>query len=378
MFQATLARAAAISNTRRIPVDTSPSWFKSANSGEWGTVPGGSLSASGVMETGAGSIIGAWGGAVINTVGIYNGASFISGTFLVLWGGGHGDYSGNEFYCFGPLENETPAWYKPRNSTSPAPNNVDQDGSGNPVARHTNQSIAYVGGSRNWLFASGGIARATDANGVSLSHVLQFNTASPNSNLPWTTKTAPPAPADVSAVDTSTNRIWSHPNAANEVQYYDIGSDTWNRVLFKSPGWSTGSACSAIDPTRGIWAIYYGTGINFFRLNDISGNDYYTPTTTGTAPTGAGSIIWDATADSFKVWNGNGKQVFTLTPPATNPYQGGNAWTWSSVTPGAGSTPSAAATNGTFGRFAYIDNNSGLRAYVLLNSSTESLYFYKP
>lgn len=378
MFQATLARAAAISNTRRIVSNNAPSWYTSANSAEWLTVPGGSLSASGVMETGAGSIIAAWGGGIVNTVGIYNGATQISGTFPTIWGGGHGDYSGNELYPFGPLENETPAWYKPRAASSPAPVNVSQDGSGNPVARHTYQSIVHVPGSRNWLFASGGVARSTDANGVSVSHVFQFNTASPNSNQPWTTKAAPPAPADVSAYDPTTERIWSHPDVANEVQYYDIGADTWTRVLFKSPGWSTGNACSAIDYTRGIWAIYWSGGINFFRLNDINANDYYAPSTTGTAATGAGSIIYDPVADAFKVWNGNGKQIFTLAPPATSPYQGGNSWTWSSTTPAGGSTPSAAATNGTFGRFSYIDNGTGLRGYLLLNSSTESFYFYKP
>jgi len=354
-----------------------PSWYSSANSSEWTTVPGSSLSASGVMQSGDDIFINAWGGGIVNTTGVYSGTTFIPGTFFILFGGGHSDSSSNAVYACGPLEDETPAWYRLRDRTSSPPTNVSEDGSGNPVSRHTYQSISYVGGAKNWLFCSGGLARYSDANGIAVAHVFQFNTSDPNTNQPWTTKTAPPAAADVSAYDSSTGRIWSHPDAANEVQYYDVSADSWTRVLFKSPGWATGSACSAIDTSRGIWAIYYSTGLNFFRTNDINANDYYAPSTTGTAPTGAGSIIYDPVADVYRVWNGNGKQIFTLTAPGSSPYQGGNSWTWSSATPAGGSTPSAAATNGTFGRFAYV-NNGSMRGYLLLNSATGSFYFYKP
>lgn len=352
-------------------------WFEDALANQWTIVPGGSLSASGVMETGAGAIVSAWGGGVVNTVGIYSGSTFIPGTFLSLWGGGHGDYSGNEIYPFGPLESASPTWYKPRNPTSPAPINVSEDGSGNPVARHTYQSITYLGGARNWMLATGGVARSTDANGVGLTHVFDFNQTSPNTNQPWSTKANPPAPADVTCYESTSGLIWSHPNAANEVQTYDVATDTYSRTLFKSPGWSTGNAVSAIDTNRGIWAIYWSGGINFFRTDSAALNDYYTPSTTGTAPTGAGSILWDPVADAFKVWNGNGKQLFTLTPPASSPYQGGNAWTWSNATASSGDTPDSQSTNGTFGRFNYIDNGSGLRGYILLNSASSSAYFYK-
>lgn len=352
-------------------------WFEDALANQWTIVPGGSLSASGVMETGAGAIVSAWGGGVVNTVGIYSGSTFIPGTFLSLWGGGHGDYSGNEIYPFGPLESASPTWYKPRNPTSPAPINVSEDGSGNPAARHTYQSITYLGGARNWMLATGGVARSTDANGVGLTHVFDFNQASPNSNTPWSTKANPPAPADVTCYESTSGLIWSHPNAANEVQTYDVATDTYSRTLFKSPGWSTGNAVSAIDTNRGIWAIYWSGGINFFRTDSAALNDYYTPSTTGTAPTGVGSILWDPVADAFKVWNGNGKQLFTLTPPASSPYQGGNAWTWSNATASSGDTPDSQSTNGTFGRFNYIDNGSGLRGYILLNSASSSAYFYK-
>lgn len=354
-----------------------PAWYADATSNQWTTLPVGTLSASGVMETNAGLIFSAWGGGVVNTVGIYDGATWRPGIFIIVWGGGHSDYGGNEVYACGPLNTDSQAWYKLRSSTSPVPTNVSQDGSGNPVSRHTYQSITYIGGSRNWMFATGGLARYNDANGIAVSHVFQFNTASPGSNQPWTTKAVPNAAADVCAYDPTTGIIWSHQDAANEVQSYNVDTDTYSEALFKSPGWSTGNACSAIDTNRGIWAIYWSGGINFYRLNAGTGNDYYTPSTTGTAPTGSGSILWDSVADAFKVWNGNGKQIFTLTPPGANPYQGGNSWTWSSATPGAGATPDAAQTNGTFGRFSYVNNGAGLKGYVLLNSSTSSAYFYK-
>lgn len=353
-----------------------PSWYSGTPSGQWAALPGQTLSASGVLQTGDEAILSAWGGGIYNTVGLYDGATWVPGVFLILWGGGHGDSSSNAVYAFGPMNTDTPTWRRLRDRTSPAPNNTSEDGSGNPVSRHTYQSIAYDP-VHNWMFSSGGLARHSDANGIIETHTFQFNTASPNVNQPWTKKTNAPGAADVSAYDNVSGLIWSHQDAQNQVQAYNTGTDTWSSDTFKSPGWSGGNACSAIDTTLGLWAIKWNAGLNFFRTTSTA-NDYYTPSQTGTAPTGTTSILYDPVAGAFKCWNGNGKQLFTLTPPGTSPYQGGNAWTWSSSTPAGGATPDAAQINGTYGRFGYVDNGDGLRGYFLFNSSTGSVYCYKP
>jgi hypothetical protein len=354
-----------------------PTWRTAINPDEWGTLPNSQLSTSGVMESGAGSVISAWGGGFLNTKGVYNGSTFIAGTFLCVWGGGHGDYSGNEMYAYGPLENDSPTWLKLRNPTSPAPDSVAEDGSGNPVSRHTYSAINYIGsGSRNWMVSMGVADRYSDAGGSVVSHKFDFDTASPNTNNPWSkVADAADSPNKDTAFDSALNRVWYRPGTANSVGYYDVAANTHSSGLFKSPPWSGSTACD-VDTALGIWAIRSSdVAICFYRTNNGTGNDYYTPSTTGTAPSTANlGLAYDPLLGRFACRD-TGKSIFYLTPPATSPYQGGNAWTWSSETPSGGSTPSAGTTNGTYGRFRYVGGS--LRGYILLNSATESIYYFR-
>ena len=96
--------------------------------------------------------------------------------------------------------------------------------------------------------------------------------------------------------------------------------------------------------------------------------------------TGAnGSIVYDAFNDCFVVWpgGGNGGTLYTLKAPATNPYQGGNLWTWTKISPATGATPDLESATGTFGRFRAV-SNSVTPGYILLNGVTSSIYFYRP
>ena len=362
----------------RASIETVPSWL--GTTGRWSSIAT-PLSTSGVQQDFAGGQgVFAYSGGVVNSEGIYNGSTFISGPFLIIWGGGHGDYGGNEVYAFGPLTADTPQWYRLRDRTVPFPSDVEEDGSGNPVSRHTYSTIVYVSdGTRNWMLSTGGVATYPNAGGSSLTNVFDFGQVSPNTNQPWSKKsnTSGGGGADVATYDSSTGIVWSHPDAQNSVQSYVVATDTYSRENFKSPPWSTSNVPhGAIDTSRGIWAIAYNGGIAFYRLNNGVSNEYYTPTTSGTAPTGNKSIIYDPVDDRFVLWNGNGKQLFFLTPPASSPYQGGNAWVWSSTTPASGATPDAADTNGTKGRFGIV-NTIGFRGYILLNSNSSSIYFYR-
>lgn len=361
-----------------VPGGSIPSWIGAA--GQWSALAT-PLSSSGVQHDFAGGQgVFAYSGGIVNSVGVYVGATFIAGPFLVIWGGGHGDYGGNEVYAFGPLTADAPQWYRLRDRTEPFPSDVAEDGAGNPVSRHTYSTIVHVAdGTRNWLLSTGGVATYSSAGGSSLTNVFDFNQVSPNSNQPWSKKsnTSGGGGADVATYDSSTGIVWSHPDAQNSVQSYVVATDTYARENFKSPPWSTSNAPhGAIDTSRGIWAIAYNGGIAFYRLNNGVSNEYYTPTTSGTAPTGNRSIVYDPVDDCFVLWNGNGKQLWFLTPPASSPYQGGNAWGWSSATPSGGATPDAADTNGTKGRFGLV-NTANFRGYVLVNSNTGSVYFYR-
>lgn len=353
-----------------------PTWAPAV--GEWGAISGSSLSSSGVMETSANLIIDAWGGAIVNTKGVYDGATFVAGTFLCIFGGGHGDYNGNEVYAFGPLESNTPTWRKLRNPTSPAPQNVAEDGSGNPVSRHTYHGIVYIGSStRNWLVAIGTVERHIDSNSNQNTHRFNFGQVSPNSNQPWANLAAVPGNVTKLAVyDSSQDCVWFNP-LGGFVAKYDVATNSYTEANFKSPPWSNPAGACAVDTARGIWYTQCGDSRAFYRTNNGVDNDYYVPSVTGTDPgNGNFGLVYDPVDDRFVRWSGSGKQLHFLTPPGTNPYQGGNAWTWSSTTPGGGATPTSPNTNGTYGRFAYVSIND-LRGYILLNRAGDSIYFYR-
>jgi len=304
-----------------------PSWLQAIPAGAWGTIPGSNFfTSSAYAGTGAYSVVTAWSGGVLNTHGLYIGSTFTTGTFLVLFGGGHTDYGGNEVYAFGPLESDSPSWNRLRDATSPAPQNVDFDGSGNPPSRHTYDSICYVyDGTRNWMVSIGAIGRYSDAAGGAQTYVYDFGQISPNSNQPWSLKTAPSFNGDLVAYEPSSGNIWYHPSDQNKVAFYNVASDThttYADIWLNPKAFYGGNAMSALDTNRGIWAFWDNNwGLSFYQTNNGVNNDYFVPTQIGPIPANAnGSLLWDPVDDRFILWRGDAKAYWPLHPPFQNPY----------------------------------------------------------
>jgi hypothetical protein len=369
---------------RSWPEPEGPAWLPAV--GQWGTIPDSTLDESADWNSSDYTTVVAYSGGIINTVGVYIGSTFVSGTWHVICGQGHSDGSRFSVYAFGPMESDSPAWHMLRDAPGSPPTNTAQDGSGNPVARHTYNTL-WFDPVNNRMGSIGGIARATDAGTFTTSHYFDFTISAPMSNSPWGTLSSSGLidGADFTAYDPATHKVWYHPYVSGAVGLYDVASNTHTSDTFKSPSFSNPTGeMSALDTELGIWGIFYNGGVNFFRTNNGVSNDYYVPSTSGTAPTGAKSVLYDPVDKRFVVWNGNGRQLFYLTPPATNPYAGGNAWVWSSDT-ASGDTPSGAAgtvdaepgengtDTGTYGRFALI-SGSGWRAYTLLNRAGDPIY----
>lgn len=358
-----------------------PTWYSAVSPGNAGKIlTSSTLSGSGLLQSGGEAVFTAWGGGIITEQGVYNGSTFLAEPAMVVFGGGHTDYGGNELYALAKLQSDTPIYLRLRDATSPAPTNVNFDGSGNPVSRHTYQTISWVGGTRNWLFSAGALFRYTDASSHLVGHYANLDTSSPNTNNPWNQVASMPGgggAGNITCWDSVNDVVWFNGLAANQVGYYDPSVNSWSDAGFKSPSAGT-NAHSAIDTTRGLWfAVWAGsTAVQGYNVSAKSvSSDYYTVNTTGTAPPSGDnkSILWDPIDDRFVVWAG-GNTLYYLTPPTTNPGQGGNAWTWSSQTY-TGSTVPSAQTNSTFGRFAYL---SDPRCYVLWYDAVTDPYFFRP
>jgi len=98
----------------------------SAPAGRWYQFPSSRLDAVAPSPLPPGyiaAVMVAWSGGVFDT----------DRDRLVVWGGGHSDYGGNEVYAFGPLSSDTPRWERLTDPSNPPANNVVRAGDGRPV-----------------------------------------------------------------------------------------------------------------------------------------------------------------------------------------------------------------------------------------------------
>lgn len=167
-----------------------PLWARSSAAGEWVAAPNSTLSTSGVGWSGGSpggtgdytAIVTAWGGGVLNTVGITHGGVFIPGTFLVIFGGGHGDYAGNELYAYGPLQADSPIWRRLIDPTIPAADDVPRLG-GYPVSRHTYDTLVYLP-AQNKMLCIGAPGYYHTGSALNIGDVFDFGVNHSVSN-PW-------------------------------------------------------------------------------------------------------------------------------------------------------------------------------------------------
>jgi hypothetical protein len=369
-----------------------PAWVQAIPHGEWGTMPNSTLTTSGVGWAGThpggtggyDRVVTAWGGGILNTVGVTHGGVFIPGTFLVIFGGGHGDYAGNELYAYGPLESETPIWRRLTDPTIPAADDVQRIG-GYPVSRHTYDTLVYLP-TVNKMLCIGAPGYYHTGSAYNIADVFDFN-VNPASVNPWSTRdTGFPAYngggvgtiALISAYNPTTGKAWGLGTGnGQKLGEFDPASDSWssynkdNAALGSSAPYGKG----AISTTHNIFAFQGADGnVRAINLNSPS-SAIYTPTVTGSAPGVGNNVLeWDATGGRFVSWDRAGKTLYFLTPGA-NPAAGGDAWTWTSVTPSTGATPQAALVNGTFGRFRVRPGVH--RGVVLMPKADAPIYFYR-
>jgi hypothetical protein len=320
----------------------------------------------------------------LNTVGVWASGVWIAGTHLVLWGGGHGDWSGNEVYAYGPLEADAPIWRRIIDPSVPGANDTDFASDGRPVSRHTYDTLHYDP-VENKMYACGRQGSyQTNAGVTPGADILDFD-VDPLSANPWSyhnTGFPSGGGGGVGTIDAqggfnpTTRKIWQLSKGnANYLIERDLGSGTWTARLKDNPNGAPDSKGS-IDYDNNL-LVTRGTGGQVIVQNLASPtSNLYTPSVTGTAPSNGDSAIeWDHDGGRHVFWGGSGSTLYFLTPGA-DPTSGGDSWAWSSVTPSAGATPANAETNGTFGRFRMVSFGWG-RGVLLMPAYNASVVFYR-
>jgi uncharacterized repeat protein (TIGR01451 family) len=320
--------------------------------------------------TGARAVMDAWSGGAYDT----------KRNRLIIWGGGHNDYSGNELYVF---DLNTLQWSRLTEPSTvvcvpPAPGDtsslpcVDEPSGyyvdGKPRARETFATVQYLASiDRFCAFGAFSMHRV----GLSAKHIDCFNF----DTLQWSAM-ADGYGVGVAAVDPVTGMAYSHANNNGTfLTKFNPQTNTWTALgnMWTAPDWFAGTNMNTvIDPVnRKMLAI----GRNQVFVWDIDKPDAsgyvksYNVTTTGdTAPVAAlgPGLDWDPVSQRVIAWIG-GSAVYSLNT---------TTWVWTKIDPSAGNSaiPTAANPAGTWGRFRYMP---AFNAFVGVNRTSENVFVYK-
>ena len=196
---------------------------------------------------------------------------------LIIWGGGHNGYYGNEVYA---LNMNTLTMQRLNNPSVPfnlcQPSNPD----GTPVSRHTHDQIVYVAHLGTMYNKGGSLACASG--GISQdAWSLNLNA------LQWTQKTAQPSiSGNTFAMDyePNTRLVWVQDDNFH-LYAYNPDTDTWTLKVSNFGGGSNYRRTGIIDPVR---RLFFQIGNNTVHVWDIS---KATPTHSAWTTTGPQNMV---------------------------------------------------------------------------------------
>ncbi|MBI2232593.1 MAG: DNRLRE domain-containing protein [Candidatus Aenigmarchaeota archaeon] len=338
----------------------SPSPIDSLQPGQWYEVPNSKIRS--VVPSpippgdGPAGIIRAWSGGAYDT----------KRDRLIVWGGGHGDYGGNELYTF---DINTLKWTRiwgPTNVSlippaSPPSACSETYSDGNPRSRHTYGGLQYLPNiDRFWN--SGGSLYCGSGGASSGTWTFNFDT------LTWERKADFIGYAElehVSAYDPVTGRVF-FVNTAAPLHQYDPITDTWTKLTDMPIGnYKSGT----IDPKRRKFVIVGAGAVYAYDLPPKTDFSRKTLITTGANEIINGArigIVYDPVTDRIVAWNG-GADLYSLNL---------DTLVWTKIPPAPSNTviPTAATATGTYGRFQYIPSKN---AFIVVNSIDENVFIYR-
>jgi hypothetical protein len=291
-------------------------------------------------------VMDAWSGAAYDPVG----------KRLLVWGGGHGDYYGNEIYAF---DVETLKWERLTDPSPVAGLSQDPMADGTPISRHTYDGLAFITHANRFFGYGGSMA----GNGYGTERTWTWDP----SGKKWSDMQ--PAGNANRPTTNCCNFSGEYDPVSRKVYLrdpywlcaYDYDHNSWEHVQERDHAWGPGKA--VIDTRR---RLYFTIGSGEFMAYDLAAGGDATAQWKATGDDsltrgyGAGAA-YDPKADAIVGWMGGGPYVLDLA---------GKAWSRKS---GAGA-PARQLENGTFGRLRYVPDDN---VFILANGIDSDVYFYK-
>jgi hypothetical protein len=339
-----------------------------------------------------GNVIRAWSGAVADTVA----------NRLIIWGGGHNNYYGNEFYSVNLTANPVtltrlndPTVPTNANNRTNCVEAIPPGSSGfAPNSRESYGGMAFIA-EVNRFFVTGGSLGCLSGGGSNNTWTISLNNLS--NSTPWQHEDiglTGPGPAslgggrygNVAAHDPNTGLVFL--SDAGAIYTYNYQANTYSRITAPF-GFTTDIYLSgAIDPNRKLFVLVGGCtggtcnpGSGVF-VADISNpasttqQDWTAATMTdpncaeflsgGVNPINSGNpgITFDSVADDFVGWPNQGNNVYIMTLDTVNKRLTCQKKTFANGPPNSAQGESPNTSWGTYGRFQYFP---GLDAFVLVN-----------
>lgn len=345
--------------------------------GEWYEVPNSNLSAVAAkpgQDLGEfRDIMRAWNGAAYDT----------KRERLIIWGGGHVNYGGNEVYVF---DISTLKWER---LTEPSPTTLKGgklnvasgqtdrrlNADGTPISKHSYDGLEYLPEPVDRLIQYGG-SRWFSGGEDELVWFFDF------SSRTWERKKDAPLSTltPMSAYDPKTGNYYVQ-NSSRLLEY-NLRKNTWN-VIGSTGEWSSGGVAE-IDPIRRRFITIENGRMFYYDLDSSRPLQRMRLKTSGDTEiekSHAPGFAYNTKADCFVAWsgtttdnvaNGLGDVVFVLDPESL-------VWTRIKFT-GMFALPRFAKgeypgkSHGTFGRWRYIPSKD---LFIGVNNVSDNIYFYR-
>ena len=292
---------------------------------------------------------------------------------LLIHGGGHVDYGGNEVIAFS-IYNGT--WRRRSNPSSPVGNNSAYYPDGRPSATHSYGGLHYLPAPYDKMYRSFGSAypsggSTNDVNSFDLS--VDGLTVNPWANL--ASLPVPPGDFSAGAANPTTMRIWHQAAVSSNATLceYNPATNTWTtHGQFSTYEYAT---WAIDDDNNHMVGLLQDGRIMFWNLNSPTSVTQLTTTnnpnlaSTDQAP----GFVYDKVNKCFLGWGG-GSTIWQLSIPAGGGPSGTWAWTQLALSAGNSVTPTDNNSRGTYGRFRYVPS---LHAVVVVNSVNENVYIRK-
>lgn len=291
---------------------------------------------------------------------------------MLMWGGGHSDYAGNEMYAF-DLKRLRMERLNDPSPINTSPKCLETLSDGKPNARHTYGGLAYIAHADR-LFSFGGSLNVcgnfSSATWTLDLETLQWKDMNPEGGRPGN------HPGVIADYDPNSRSVFLHDT--DDLWQYDYDKNRYKRL--EGGGALDYHMNGVIDPKRKIFFIMGASGTPGGGLKAISiapgkvGSQDWTGKASKTCgpllKSDSPGLAYDSAIDRVVGWPNFGDTIYIFDPDTrsctTETFSGGP--------PDSGHQGSPHTSNGTFGRFRYFPEKD---VFVLVNQAGSNTFLLR-